>query len=146
MFNYICYSHLKHLTAIPKQIIIMVPITAMGKRTFSVGNPRNVAFINCMPCVNGKIPIIFCIATGITSNGSVAPEKISMGKYKRHEITLALFIFLATPPTSKPILNVDTIVSIQLPKNKIKEPCIDIFQNTTPTRNKVSIDTLQYIT
>ena len=59
--------------------------------------------------------MIFCIAAGITSNGSVVPEKISIGKYKIQAMTLALFIFLAIPPTNRPMLNVDTIVSNQLP-------------------------------
>ena len=90
--------------------------------------------------------MIFCIAAGITSNGSVVPEKISIGKYKIQAMTLALFIFLAIPPTNRPMLNVDTIVSNQLPKNKSKEPCIFIFQNSIANRNKVSMDTTQYMT
>ena len=72
--------------------------------------------------------MIFCIAVGITSNGSVAPEKISIGKYKIQAMTLALFIFLAIPPTNRPMLNVDTIVSSQLPKNKSKEPYFPISE------------------
>ena len=43
---------------------------------------------------------------GITSKGSVAPEKISMGKYKRQAITLAIFSFFAMPPTSIPMLKI----------------------------------------
>ena len=85
------------------------------------------------------------MAEGITSKGSVAPEKISMGKYKIQAITLALFMFLAIPPTNRPMLNVDTIVKNQLPKNKRKEPCILIFQNSIATGKRVRIDTTQYI-
>ena len=33
-----------------------------------------------------------------------------------------------------------------LPKNKSKEPCIFIFQNSIANRNKVSMDTTQYMT
>ena len=83
------------------------------------------------------------MATGITSKGSVAPEKISMGKYRIQAITLALFMFLAIPPTNKPILKVDTIVKNQLPKKSRKEPCTSIFQNNMAAGNKVSIDTMQ---
>ena len=86
------------------------------------------------------------MAIGITSKGSVAPEKISIGKYKIQAITLALFIFLAIPPTNRPILKVDTIVKSQLPKNSKIEPCILIFQNSIATENNVSIDMTQYIT
>ena len=80
---------------------------------------------------------------GITSKGSVVPEKISMGKYKIQAITLALFIFLAIPPTNNPILKVDTIVKSQLPKNNSKAPCILISQNSMAARNRVSIETMQ---
>ena len=104
------YSHLKHFMEIPKQIRVTAPITTTGIRAFSIGNPRNAAFINWIPCVIGKTLMIFCMETGITSKGSVVPEKISMGKYKRQAITLAVFIFLAIPPTNRPMLNVDTIV------------------------------------
>ena len=82
------YSHLKHFTEIPKHINMTAPITTTDSRTFSVGNPRNVTFINWIPCVIGKILIIFCIATGITSNGSVVPEKIRIGKHKIQAMTL----------------------------------------------------------
>ena len=134
---------MKHLIEIPKQIRVTALITVIGSNAFSSGIPRNVAFINCIPCANGRTPIIFCIITGITSKGSVAPEKISMGKYRIQAITLALFMFFAIPPTNNPILKVDTIVKSQLPKNKRKEPCIFTFQNSITAKNKVSIDTMQ---
>lgn len=60
---------------------------------------------------------MLCTTFGIASSGSVAPENIKVGKYKIQAITLALFVFLATPPTIIPILKVETIVSVQLPKN-----------------------------
>ena len=122
------YSHLKHLIEIPKQIRVTALMIITGSNAFSSGIPRNAAFISCIPCVNGKTLIIFCIIIGITSKGSVAPENISMGKYRIQAITLALFMFFAIPPTNNPILKVDTIVKSQLPKNKRKEPCIFIFQ------------------
>ena len=37
---------LKHFTEIPKQMNITAPINPTGSKTFSIGNPRNVAFIN----------------------------------------------------------------------------------------------------
>ena len=42
--------------------------------------PKNVFFIIVSPCVSGKTLTVFCIAFGITSIGSVVPEKTSMGK------------------------------------------------------------------
>lgn len=42
--------------------------------------PKNVFFIIVSPCVSGKTRTIFCIAIGMTSMGSVVPEKTSMGK------------------------------------------------------------------
>ena len=95
------------------------------------------------PCVNGKIPIIFCMAAGMTSKGSVAPEKISIGKYRIQAATLALLVFFAIPPTNNPILKVDSIVKSQLPKNKRKDPCILIFQNSMAAGNRVIIDRIQ---
>ena len=92
--------------------------TVTGSSAFSIGNPRNAAFMSWIPSVSGKRQTSFCIAAGITSKGSVVPEKISMGKYKIQAVTLALFVFLASPPTSKPILSVDSIVKSQLPKNR----------------------------
>ena len=126
---------------IPKQIIATAHITITGKNALLTGDPRNAAFINWIPCVNGKTLIIFCIADGMTSKGRVAPEKISAGKYKILAATLALFVFLAIPPTNRPMLNVDTIVKSQIPKNKRKEPCILIFQNSIAAGKSVRIDT-----
>lgn len=93
----------------------------------------------------GKTLTIFCISAGITSNGSVAPEKISIGKYKIQAITLALFEFLAIPPTIIPILRTDTIVSSQLPKNANHEPLILTFHISIAAGIRVSIDTRQYM-
>ena len=42
--------------------------------------PKKVFFIIVSPCVRGNTPTSFCIAVGITSRGSVVPEKISIGK------------------------------------------------------------------
>lgn len=61
------------------QITVTATIAAIGNHTFSVGKPRKADFINIIPCAIGKIPTIFCITVGITSNGSVAPEK-NIGK------------------------------------------------------------------
>jgi len=51
-----------------------------GSRMFPVWIPRKVSFIKVMPCVNGKKLTIFCIVRGMTSMGSVVPEKTSIGK------------------------------------------------------------------
>lgn len=118
-------------------------ITVSGSSALSIGNPRKSAFINCIPCVNGKNPITLCMTAGRTSKGIVAPEKISMGKYIIQPMMLALFVFFAIPPTSKPILKVDIIVNSQLPKNKRIEPCSLIFQNNIAAGNNVNIDITQ---
>ena len=100
--------------------MVTIPITAAGTQTDSVCIPRKAAFISCIPCASGKRATIFCIIPGITSKGSVAPEKISMGNYKRQAITLAIFSFFAMPPTSIPMLKVETRVRSQLPRNTRK--------------------------
>lgn len=142
----IAYSHLKNLTAIPVQITVTATITTTGNHTFSISKPRKVDFISWIPCVNGKMLTIFCMAVGIISKGSVAPEKINIGKYKIQAITLALFEFAATPPTIIPILRVDTIVSNQLPINANQEPLILTFHISVATGISVSIDIRQYTT
>ena len=96
-------------------------ITTIGSHIFAAGKPRNVNFISQIPWVSGKTLTIFCIAVGITSKGSVAPEKINIGKYRTQAITLAFFEFFAMPPTIIPILKVDIIVRSQLPKNVLSE-------------------------
>ena len=55
-------------------------ITQIGSQVLPVLTPKNVFFIIVSPCVSGKTLTIFCIAFGITSIGSVVPEKTSMGK------------------------------------------------------------------
>ena len=128
------------------QTTVTAAKTVTGSNTFRTGKPRNADFISIMPCVSGKKLTIFCIKPGITSNGSVAPEKISIGKYKTQAITLALFEFFATPPTIIPILSVDNIVSSQLPKKADQEPPILIFHISIAVTMSVSIDTIQYTT
>ena len=102
------HSHLKHFTATPVHKMVTVPMTAAGIQTASVCIPREAAFISCIPCVSGKRATIFCMVSGITSKGSVAPEKTSMGKYSRQAMTLAIFSFFAIPPTIIPMLKVET--------------------------------------
>ena len=55
-------------------------MTQTGSRTLSAPMPRNAFFIMVSPCVRGRTLTILCIAVGMTSIGSVVPEKISMGK------------------------------------------------------------------
>ena len=97
-------------------------ITIIGNMELSSVTPRNIAFISWIPWVRGNTLIIFCMISGMTSKGNVAPEKMSMGKYRIQAITLALLAFLAIPPTIMPILNVERTVRSQLPINPIQEP------------------------
>ena len=55
-------------------------MTPIGSKPLPVLMPKNVFFIIVSPCVSGKKLTIFCMAVGMTSIGSVVPEKISMGK------------------------------------------------------------------
>lgn len=55
-------------------------MTQIGARTLPALIPKNVFFIIVSPCVSGKTPTILCMAFGMTSNGSVVPEKINIGK------------------------------------------------------------------
>ena len=137
------YSHLKHLTATPKQRIVTPSITRTDSHILWNGVPKKVAFISWMPCVMGKNCTIFCIVFGITSNGKVAPEKISIGKYKIQAITLAVLAFLATPPTIIPMLKVEIIVKSQLPIKAIHDPCISTFQNSIATGITVARETAE---
>lgn len=74
------HSQRKKRTARIAQSAATPSITPIGSRTFPVLIPKNVFFIIVIPCVSGKKLTIFCIAAGMTSRGSVVPEKISMGK------------------------------------------------------------------
>ena|SRR5699024_10010661 len=109
VFLLLLYSHLKNLTAIPPQIIIRVTMTTRGSHATSIGKPSEAALSNLIPCVSGRISAILCNAVGITSYGSVAPEKINIGKYKMLATILATFMLGATPPTITPMLNVESI-------------------------------------
>ena len=60
--------------------MVSTSITQIGNRILPVLMPKNVFFIIVSPCVSGKILTIFCIAFGMTSIGSVVPEKTGMGK------------------------------------------------------------------
>lgn len=140
------YSHLKNLTAITVQIIATAAMTAMGNHMFPSFRPRKADFISLMPCVRGKTLTIFCIAAGMTSKGRVAPEKISIGKYNMHAITLALLEFFATPPTIIPMLSVEIIVSSQLPVNAAKEPVILTPQKSIAAGSSKSREARQYTT
>ena len=111
------HSHLKHFTATPVHKMVTVPMTAAGIHIDSVCIPREAAFISCIPCVSGKKATILCIISGITSKGSLVPEKNSMGKYSRQAMTLAIFSFFAIPPTIIPMLNLEIRVRSQLPRN-----------------------------
>ena len=116
------YSHLKHFTAIPEQTSVTAKKKKMGNVKCPTDRPKNADFISWMPWVIGNTPITFCMISGITSKGRVAPEKISMGKYSTQAITLALLVFLAIPPTIMPMLKVESTVRSQLPANPPQEP------------------------
>ena len=74
------YSHRKKRTERAVQSAVTPNITQIGNSIPSAPMPRNAFFIIVSPCVSGKKPTTFCIAFGITSMGSVVPEKTSMGK------------------------------------------------------------------
>lgn len=74
------YSQRKNRTARIVQSAATPTITQIGNKSFPVLIPKNVFFIIVSPCVSGNTLTIFCIAVGMTSIGSVVPEKISMGK------------------------------------------------------------------
>ncbi len=62
------------------QAAVRPSITPTGSKMHPASSPRKAFFIIPIPCVSGKTLTIFCIAFGITSSGSVVPEKTSMGK------------------------------------------------------------------
>ena len=99
-----------------------------------------------MPCVNGKSFTTPCIASDMTSRGRVAPEKTSMGKYKMQATMLAYLASFATPPTIKPILNVNATARSQLPPKAKREPSILTSQITAAASAKVSRDAAVYKT
>lgn len=88
----------------------------------STAIPNDAAFISRMPCVSGNTITTFLNGSGMISNGNVVPEKINIGKYNALAITLAIFAFLAIPPTIMPILRIDSTVRIQLPINANRFP------------------------
>ena len=114
-------------------MIVTASITRTGSHTFESGVPKKAAFISWIPCVIGKNCTTVCIPFGITSKGRVAPENISIGKYRIQAITLAVSAFLAIPPTIIPILKVETIVKDQLPINVSHDPCTSTFQKSIAT-------------
>ena len=118
----ISYSHLKNLIATNEQTKAIATIAKIGSRTLSRGKPSIADFSILIPCVNGKMSMAFCIVVGITSYGSVAPEKMSIGKYNTLAIMPADLEFLAIPPTIIPMLNIDIITNKYELKNNIHEP------------------------
>lgn len=138
------YSHLKNLIATNEQISAIATITQIGNRILSIGNPKVADFNILIPCVNGKKSTIFCIVFGITSYGSVAPEKISIGKYNALAIMPATLEFLAMPPTIMPMLNIETITNIHPRINSNMLPCILKPKNIVPTAKSVSKEIKAY--
>ena len=74
------HSQRKKRTARTVQSAVTPNMTPIGSKALPVLMPKNVFFIMEIPCVSGKTLTVFCIAFGITSIGSVVPEKTSMGK------------------------------------------------------------------
>ena len=62
------------------QSAVRPSIPQTGSRTFPAPVPRKALFIRAMPWVSGKTLTILRMASGMTSIGSVVPEKTSMGK------------------------------------------------------------------
>lgn len=105
-------------------IIIITIIKQIGKVILSIGRPKAVPFSNFIPCVSGSISANFCKAVGMISYGSVAPENISIGKYKILATVLAVFMFGAIPPTIIPMLNIDSMTNKNDKKKCKNEPII----------------------
>lgn len=74
------HSQRKKRTARTVQSAVTPNMTLIGSKTLPALMPKNVFFIIAIPCVSGKTRTIFYVAVGMTSIGSVVPEKISMGK------------------------------------------------------------------
>ena len=74
------YSQRKNRTASAVHSAVSPSITQTGTRMFPMPMPRKAFFIMVRLWVRGKKLTTFCIAVGITSRGSVVPEKISIGK------------------------------------------------------------------
>lgn len=130
--------------ASPVQRSITTIITVTGIKTLPVLTPKKECFIREIPWVSGAKLTTFCMAWGITSTGSVVPENTSMGKYSSDAMTPACLVFLATPPTSIPILSVDSMVSSQLPTNVRTLPWIRTFQNRPAAAARVRSEAAQY--
>ena len=77
---YKTYSQRKNRIARIVHSAVRPAITQIGNMTLPVLLPKNESFIIVSPCVSGKMLTILCIALGMTSIGSVVPEKTSMGK------------------------------------------------------------------
>lgn len=125
-------------TAMPTIIITGITMSDAGK-------PREAALRSLMPCVSGRISDIFWRADGITSYGSVAPEKINIGKYKMLAITPAILVFGATPPTIMPMLNIDSMTNRYPPRKSLQEPNRENPKNILAAANKRTNDTIEYI-
>ena len=104
------------------QITAITNIIRTETKTLPFSKPKEAVFNNLIPCVKGKIFEIFCKAVGMISYGKVAPENISIGKYRILAIIPAILVFGAIPPTISPILNMDTITKKYPPRNVTIEP------------------------
>ena len=74
------YSQRKKRTERTAHSAVRPSITHTGVRTLPAPTPRKAFFIIVIPCVSGKKLTILCITGGMTSTGSVVPEKMSIGK------------------------------------------------------------------
>ena len=146
IYTQLPYSHLKHFTAIPMQTMVTTTITNTGCHRFPAGSPSEADFISCIPCVRGNNLTIFCSIPGITSSGTVAPENISIGKYRTLAITLAIFVSFAIPPTIIPILKVETNVRSQLPINAGQLPRRSTPQKQAAAGKRRTIEARAYNT
>ena len=102
------HSQRKKRTARIVQSAATPSMTPIGSRTLPALMPKNVFFIIVSPCVSGKMLTIFCIAFGMTSIGSVVPEKTSMGRswcfflHRLHPAVRIPFRFLPKDPDDRP--------------------------------------------
>ena len=119
---------------------VIKSITITGTMTLLDARPRLAFFRIFIPCVKGIMSAIFWSVAGIISYGNVAPEKISIGKYKRLAIIPAVFGFFETPPAIIPMLNIVSITKKYPARNSARLPFILKPKKQKATMNRLTKD------
>ena len=122
--HFYSYSQRNVFTEIAVHTIVITANKTMIPITDSTCVPIEAAFISLIPCVNGNTDATFCNPEGNNSNGIVAPDKNSIGKYTRLVTAFVAFTVLHRLAISKPILNMETNVKSHAPIKKTAFPFI----------------------